>query len=134
MGRQPFRGTGWVPYAGHPGFAGHPPPAYGQNAGTQPVYNNYPPPGAQYGGPQFGAPPPKYAGAPGEGVEAQQTGTTFTSGQGYYGGHGDSGQRGNDGGIELQSPPHAYQRDVERGDDYVYPPPAGSPPLKGEKV
>jgi hypothetical protein len=93
------------------------PPRYGTGwlAGKTPYGHNAP----QYynNGPQtYGAPAPPYSPP----VENQYTGQTFNSNEGYY---------GQQNGIELQQPQHAYA--PQRGGDPVYDAPQGPPPKKG---
>ncbi|KAH8647564.1 chitin synthesis regulation, resistance to congo red-domain-containing protein [Tricladium varicosporioides] len=102
QGLAPMYGTGWIP-------AGKPPVGQQQYGG---YYANQP-----YHG---GQPAPPYAPP----MPQQQTGTTFNSNDGYYGGHNN---------IELQQPSSAYQ--PARGGDPVYEAPLGPPPArKGDAI
>ncbi|QSZ35663.1 hypothetical protein DSL72_006785 [Monilinia vaccinii-corymbosi] len=88
-------------------------PMYGTGwMAKPPPYGQHPQPAAAY---NYGPPPPMYTQA--GPIAPQQTGTTFNSNDGYYAHHGQQG------GIELQQPAHAYTRG-----DNVYQPPAGPPP------
>ncbi len=92
-------------------------------------YNHQNNNGGYYGGaqPYHGAPAPAYT----PNVENQATGTTFNSGEGYYG-HHNNGYGGHNGGIDLQQPQSAYQ--PQRGGDPVYEAPLGPPPGKGDGI
>jgi len=105
LGLAPMYGTGWMPYTGN-----KPNGAYPQNGGG--YYNSY----------NGGAAPP-YSPP----VENQQTGNTFNSNEGYYGGHGGYGQN-----VELQQPQNSYY--PQRGGDNVYEAPQGAPPGKRDHV
>lgn len=92
--------------------------------GAPPMYGTgwmpYAKPPPAYG---YGAPAPPYSQQP---VPQQETGNTFNSHDGYYGGHNNYDQ-----GIELQQPQNAYA--PQRGGDDVYAAPMGPPPGKSGK-
>ena len=92
-------GTAWMPYANGLGPGLAPPPAYSQADGAR--NNNF-----AMGSPH-GEMPPKYAGGP---VDAQQTGTTFTGEEGYYGNHGRNSPTMSppSATMGLQEPPNVY--------------------------
>ncbi|KAL9632214.1 MAG: hypothetical protein Q9164_005454 [Protoblastenia rupestris] len=102
-GMQPFRGTGWA--------AGQPPPGHGA---------------AQY----TGAPQPYYA----SGQQAPPVYSPPAQTQGYgnnqnqYGGANQGYFGGQQTGVELQQPDHAYH--PQNGGPGLYASPAGAPPGK----
>lgn len=117
-------GTGWM--AKPPPYATHQDPHQYQpaNQGPNPYYHNYAPPPPLYTQNKSGQDP----------INAQQTGTTFRSEDGYYGqhGNGESAGIGQGQGIELQQPASAYTREGQPGvgGENVYQPPLGPPPGK----
>ncbi|KAI9808403.1 MAG: hypothetical protein M1826_004167 [Phylliscum demangeonii] len=100
-GMAPFMGTGWM--------GGRTPPGHGPA-----VYNG----GAPQGPPQapYPAPAPAYHAPPNHATQGQQMG--YTAGQ--------PAPYGQQSGIELQTPAHAYQ--PQYGAEPVYMPPPGPPP------
>ncbi|EPE25341.1 hypothetical protein GLAREA_01253 [Glarea lozoyensis ATCC 20868] len=107
-GLAPMYGTGWMPG------------------------NKNPPQGNQQYGGYYGAPAPPYTPAP---MPNQQTGTTFQSGDGYYGANNNAygaNGNGNGNGFEMQPPQNAYQ--PQRGGEPVYEAPLGPPPTKGGAI
>ncbi|CAK7232850.1 hypothetical protein SBRCBS47491_008408 [Sporothrix bragantina] len=97
QGVQPAYGTSWM--------------GWGHNQ-QQPQYNNQQ---------AYAAPPPQYSQQPNE---ANYTGGTYNSNQGYYG--QNNGGYNND--IPLQQPGNTYYPPREVNDDYA--PPEGPPPSK----
>lgn len=99
----PRYGTGWL--------AGKTPEGHN---GPQYTNNSY------YGGNYAQPAPPYVAPAP---QYTQATGNTYNSNEGYY---------GQESGVELQTPQHAYV--PQRGGDAVYAAPEGPPPTKADGI